>query len=203
MYIKNDFKRKKIHSYHFCTDCEPETAAKPDLGTNSALSSSSDTAIISVTLRTWIWIAYLLAGSLLLQLYVEELTNSSPGPSWYPKVMTYNYLGLSNSACFWRGLLRWHNVTLCAGNFPRFCSEVPMSSYIFVADEETSRYLEKDTRCIKSSFSSTLVCNLQNSVMAFLQSAFLLTVSRFVHFPFRNTPKAMSKPLSTFIKMPR
>lgn len=73
MYIKNGFKRKKIHSDHFCTDCEPEAAAKPDLGTNSAL-SSSDTAIISVTLRTWIRIAYLLAGSLLLQLYIKELT---------------------------------------------------------------------------------------------------------------------------------
>lgn len=74
MYIKNDFERKKIHSDRFCIDCEPETAAKPDLGTNSALRSSSDTVIISVTLRTWIGIAYLLAGSLLLHLYIKELT---------------------------------------------------------------------------------------------------------------------------------
>lgn len=74
MYIRNGFKRKKIHSDRFCIDCEPETAAKPDLGTNSAPSSLSDTVIISVTLRTWIRIVYLLAGPLLLQWYIKEPT---------------------------------------------------------------------------------------------------------------------------------
>lgn len=74
MYIKSDIKRKKIHSYNFRVDCEPETAANPALGTNSALSSWSDTVIISVTSKTWIEIAYLLAGSLLLQLHIKELT---------------------------------------------------------------------------------------------------------------------------------
>lgn len=59
MYIKNSLKGKKDNSDTFSTEYRSQTAGKPDLGTKSALISSSDMVIISVTLRTQIRITYL------------------------------------------------------------------------------------------------------------------------------------------------
>lgn len=62
IYIKNSLKGKESNSDNFSIEYKPETAGKPYLGTKSALISSLDMVIISVTLSTWIRIAYLLAG---------------------------------------------------------------------------------------------------------------------------------------------